>query len=371
MELFLIGLGVMMGILTSYTDIKTGFVDDKHVFPIAGIGILYYLYYGIIIKHDLFYAFSGLIGLGVGFLLGYLLYLMGGWASGDVVILMGYSALLPYASSYAKVVPPYAVKYPLHSITLLFNSILAVFPFILFYSLAVLIIEKKTTRLKELFMEKWLKPFELAIWVSGAFVALRIVGDVIPPQFGLLLWVMTILILARLQKAGDVIGLLLLAYGMFKTPEIIYSYLKLAVVFYAFKIFFSLVKVLREEVLTKKVSVSELKEWDILGEWIYEKDNQIYRDRESSFDKLVRAFKTFNLNALRVNYERLIASPTAEGLTKEDIEKLKALVNEGKLEDEFLVRNAMPFAPALFLGFLISVFYGDLFWLFVLKSSGL
>ncbi|USS40213.1 prepilin peptidase [Thermococcus aggregans] len=371
MEILLISFGVIMGILTSYTDIKTGFIDDRHVFPIAAVGVLYYLYHGIVVKHDLLHALSGLIGLGIGFLLGYLLYLMGGWASGDVVILMGYSALFPYASSYAKVVAPYAVKYPLHSITLLFNSILAVFPFIFVYSLAVLITKKKISRLKEVFVKKWVKPFEIAIWVSGAFVVLRIAGSAIPPYFGLLLWIITMVVLARLQKAGDIIGLLLLAYGAFKTPEIIYSYLKLAVTFYALKVFFSLVKVLREEVLMKKVSVNELKEWDILGEWIYEKDNKIYRERESSFDKLLRALKTLNLNALKVEYDKLIASPTAEGLTKEDIEKLKALVEEGKLEDEFLVRNAMPFAPALFLGFLISVFYGDLFWLFVLKSSGL
>lgn len=371
MELFLIGLGVIMGILTSYTDIKTGFIDDKHVFPIAGVGILYYLYYGIAIKHDIFYAFSGLIGVAAGFLLGYLLYLMGGWASGDVVILMGYSALFPYASSYAKIVPPYAVRYPLHSITLLFNSILAVFPFIFCYSLAVLVIKKKTARLKEIFIDKWPKPFELALWISAAFVVLRIAGKAIPPQFGVLVWGAIIVILARLQKAGDVVGLMIFAYGAFKTPDIVYSYLKLAATFYTFKVFFSLIKVLREEVLTKKVSVNELKEWDILGEWIYEKDGKIYRDRESSFDKLIRSFKSFNLNALRVEYDRLIASPTAEGLRREDIETLKTLVNEGKLEDEFVVRNAMPFAPALFLGFLISVFYGDLFWLFVLKSSGL
>jgi preflagellin peptidase FlaK len=233
------------------------------------------------------------------------------------------------------------------------------------------VVRRRTTRLKEVFLDKWPKPFEVALWVSAAFVVLGIVGEALPLHFGVLIWAITIAILAKLQKVGDVVGILLFAYGAFETPEIIYSYLKLAATFYAFKVFFSLVKVLREEVLTKRVTVDELKEWDILGEWIYEKDGKIYRDRESSFDKLVRALRTLDLNALRVEYDKLIAPPTAEGLRKEDIETLKALVNEGKLEDEFVVRNAMPFAPALFLGFLISVFYGDLFWWLVLKSSGL
>ncbi|NJE47906.1 transposase, partial [Thermococcus sp. GR7] len=33
MEYFPLLLGAVMGIITSYTDIKTGFIDDIHVFP--------------------------------------------------------------------------------------------------------------------------------------------------------------------------------------------------------------------------------------------------------------------------------------------------------------------------------------------------
>ncbi|RKX47857.1 MAG: transposase, partial [Thermotogae bacterium] len=192
------------------------------------------------------------------------------------------------------------------------------------------------------------------------------------PLLGFLIWGITIGLMAKLGKIGDLIGAGLLIYDIvFNTPQVTYSYLKIAVTFYLFKTFFSLVSIMRVEVLTKKVSVNELKEWDILGEWIYEKDGKIQRDREGSFDKLIRALKTLDVNALRVEYDKLIASPTAEGLTKENIETLKRLVEEGKLEDGFLVRNAMPFAPALFLGFLISVLYGDLFWILLTKTNGL
>ncbi|NJE26912.1 transposase [Thermococcus sp. MV5] len=375
MELLLVALGVIMGILTSYTDAKTGFIDDKHVFPIAGFGILYYLYQGFLVEHDIPYALSGIIGMGSGFLLGYLLYLMGGWASGDVVILMGYSALFPYASQYAKIVPPYSTAYPLHAVTLLLNSILAIFPFILVYSLAMLVKNKKTSQLKKIFVEKWSRPFEFALWVSGAFVILRLTQNFTilrNPLFSLLIWGATIVVLAKLEKIGDLIGAGLLIYEIvFNTPEVIYTYLRIALMFYLFKIFFSLISTLRIEVLTRKVTVDELKEWDILGEWIYEKNGEIHRDRESSFDKILRALKTMNMKALKIEYNKLIASPTAEGLTKENIETLRRLVEEGKLENEFLVRKAMPFAPALFLGFLISIFYGDLFWLLLLKTNGL
>ena len=128
---------------------------------------------------------------------------------------------------------------------------------------------------------------------------------------------------------------------------------------------------LRDEILVERKPVEKLKEWDILGEWIYEKNGEVLRDRESFVEKFKKAITTGDLSIVKLSYENVIASPTAEGLTKEQIEKLKKLVEEGKLENEFIVRKAMPFAPALFLGFLISVFYGDLLWLLFIKMNGL
>lgn len=125
MELIPLLMGLLTGILTSYTDIKTGFVFDVHAFPTlqligkllgweeeeedvglprwieriiipsAEIGILYYLYLGLK-SGDVLLALSGLIGLFVGFGLGLFLYYIGAWASGDVVILAAFSALLPW-----------------------------------------------------------------------------------------------------------------------------------------------------------------------------------------------------------------------------------------------------------------------------------
>jgi len=67
----------------------------------------------------------------------------------------------------------------------------------------------------------------------------------------------------------------------------------------------------------------------------------------------------------------VIASSSAEGLSRRQIEELKRLVKEGKLENRFLRKKSMPFAPALFLGFLISYFWGDIFWWIQLKIAGM
>ncbi|WP_324736314.1 A24 family peptidase C-terminal domain-containing protein [Thermococcus sp. SY098] len=375
MQFLLIALGVIMGVLTSYTDIKTGFIDDKHIFPFVALGIVYYICSGLKVG-NLFYASSGLIGLGAGFLIGYLMYLMGGWASGDVIILAGYSALFPYASEYAKIKAPYAVYYPLHALTLFFNSIIGVFPFLFIYALASLIVKKKTDRLKAVFTENVVLTVELTLWIMvslGFFVVLQYyLGVALHP---LVRWIGTLVlvgILGKYKKVGNTIGVASLAIFTYITGSVfLRSFVKLLVIFYIFKVFFSLTKVLREEILIERKPIEELKEWDILGEWIYEKNGEILRDRESFTDKFKKALVAGNLSLLKLSYENVIASPTAEGLTKEQIEKLKKLVDEGKLENEFIVRKAMPFAPALFLGFLISVFYGDLFWLLLQKMSGL
>lgn len=368
-------LGIIMGVLTSYTDIKTGFIDDKHVFPVAGAGILYYLYEGIK-NGDNFHALSGILGLGIGFLIGYVLYLIGGWASGDVVILAGYSALFPYASEFAKIKAPYAVYYPLHALTLFFNSIIGVFPFLFIYALGGLIFKKKVDRLKAIFTENIILTIELVLWIMVTLGFFIIIGYYFHITLHpLIRWLGTIVMLAifgKYRRIGNILGVTaLIIYTYIIGPPFLLSFIKLLLVFYAFKIFFSLVKVLRDEILVERKPVEKLKEWDILGEWIYEKNGEVLRDRESFVEKFKKAITTGDLSIVKLSYENVIASPTAEGLTKEQIEKLKKLVEEGKLENEFIVRKAMPFAPALFLGFLISVFYGDLLWLLFIKMNGL
>ncbi|WP_457752881.1 A24 family peptidase C-terminal domain-containing protein [Thermococcus sp.] len=405
MQFLLIALGVIMGFLTSYTDIKTGFIYDEHVsllltifqkfkknqgenpeqswkgvipkiiVPALEIGILYYVYLGIK-SNNIALALSGIIGFMIGLLVGYGIYLMGGWASGDVVILATYSALFPYASEFAKIKAPYAVYLPLHALTLFFNSMLAVFPFLFVYAFANLIVKKKTDKLKVIFTENVTLTAELTLWIMaslGFFVVLQYyLGIALYP---LVRWVGTfilIAILAKYKKVGNAIGIIaIIVFAYTLGVAFLVSFVKLLVTFYIFKVFFSLTKVLREEILVDRRPVEELKEWDILGEWIYEKNGEILRDRESFTDKFKKALVAGNLSLLKLSYENVIASPTAEGLTKEQIEKLKRLVEEGKLENEFIVRKAMPFAPALFFGFLISVFYGDLFWLLLQKMSGL
>ncbi|ASJ03047.1 transposase [Thermococcus profundus] len=398
-------VGSIAGIITSYTDLKTGFIFDNHVFPLLALiekakgmededetglpewlvkipvpaveaGILLYLYLGLR-NGDYVLAISGVIGLIMGFILGIVLYYAGAWASGDVLVLAAFSALLPYPLSYAKVVAPYESSYPLYPLAILFNSILAIFPFLIFYALGILIVRRKMKRLKEVFSEKIVLTVEVSLWIMGgiALVVLlnRTAGITLHPAVGYLLTLAVIFVLGKWKRVGDVIGAASLGYLVYLAGEsAVYSFVKLMVVLYTFKVFFSIVKVLREEAFIEEVPVEELEEWDILGETIYIDNGEVVRDRTGFFEALKKALLSGNMEALSSRARgEVIASPTAEGLSKEQIERLKALVAEGKLENRFLRKKSMPFAPSIFLGFLIALLWGDIFWWLVLKTAGL
>lgn len=309
----------------------------------------------------------------LGFAVGSLLYYTGGWASGDVLILAAFSSLLPYAPESAKYKAPYAVVLPLNALTILFNSILLIFPLIFVYAFAGLIAKKKLSLLKELFVKGIRNVFEVSLWIMFSvtlFVVISInLGISLHP---LLRWILTFLLIAFLSKIrviGDILGVLSLVYVTYLVGfSSLYFFLRLVIILYAFKLLLSSVKMLRKEVLTKVKRVEELKEGEVLGERILEVGGKIVRDRKDFFEKLNEVLKSGKFEQIS---GKEIAGFSVEGLTKEQIEELKKLVSEGKLENEFLVRKAMPFAPALFLGVLTSYFFGDILWWIILKVSGM
>jgi preflagellin peptidase FlaK len=398
-------LGLVMGAVTSYTDVKTGFVFDNHIFPTltligkllgweeedeeenlpgwvpkliipaVEVGVLYYLYLGLSQGNALLAA-SGFIGLILGFVLGLLLYYLGAWASGDAVILAGFSALLPYAPATASIVAPYTVEYPLYPLTILLNSIIAIFPFIFVYAFGVLIARRKFAELREIFTDRARLTLEVSLWIMAALGLRLIIRETVGVSIvGLWSWIFTIAaiyVFGRFRKVGDAVGIGVLAYLAYQEPvTTAEAFLKLLAVLYLFKVFFSLVKFMRTEVLMEEVTVEELREWDILGETVFEKDGKILRDRNDAFTRIKNALLSADLGALHPDYGRVIASSSAEGLSGEQIEELKRLVEEGMLENRFLRKKSMPFAPALFLGFLISYFWGDIFWWIQLKIAGM
>ena len=109
--------------------------------------------------------------------------------------------------------------------------------------------------------------------------------------------------------------------------------------------------------LYERAKITELREGMIPAETIYEKNGKVSR-WSSKF-------------GLKPHYNRVYTNPRrAAGLTRYQVGALKRLVREGKLKNYIKLKKGIPFAPALGLGVAIGIFYGDLYWRFVLAFFG-
>ncbi|KXB04175.1 hypothetical protein AKJ48_03275 [candidate division MSBL1 archaeon SCGC-AAA261O19] len=131
LELIPAGLALGAVIIANYTDLKDRIIPNKLTFSLIGFGIVFYLAFGIS-SGEFVRAFYGVIGASIAFGIGYVMWLTGGWAGGDVKLFTALGALLPaYEAPY--LAPPYSVNYPLFPLTILFNGIIAAIPFLLIY----------------------------------------------------------------------------------------------------------------------------------------------------------------------------------------------------------------------------------------------
>jgi hypothetical protein len=108
-----------------------------------------------IYRMDLWTAVSGAVGATISFVIGYAMWLAGGWAGGDVKLFTALGALLPrFSPPFAPA--PYSSSYPLFPLTILLNSVFAMIPALLVYVVicrlrgrSALYEEVKITELKE------------------------------------------------------------------------------------------------------------------------------------------------------------------------------------------------------------------------------
>lgn len=153
-----------------YTDLRKRIIPNELNFAMIFFGIGYYLLLGML-RLDFFVMIVGIVGAAISFAIGYLLWWTGGWAGGDVKLFTALGALL-----YGYQLPTGNPIYPV-PLTILFNSILVIFPFLMGYFLfnrakggSAFYATVKITRLKEgmipaeLIYEKEGKIYRSASW---------------------------------------------------------------------------------------------------------------------------------------------------------------------------------------------------------------
>ena len=110
--------------------------------------------------------------------------------------------------------------------------------------------------------------------------------------------------------------------------------------------------------LNKRILVKDLKEGNIINNYYFNNEDIIRLIEQ--VDGNLKVYENVENDGFKYYFKSL----SAGGITKEDMYMLKILNAQKFISDEISIKIAFPFTPAIFLGLLIAVFYGDIMMIF-------
>jgi len=348
LEWLLLMLALAGACAACYTDLRSGIVPNRLSFSLLAAGIAGNLLLALV-KGELGLAVDLLVAVAATFALGYLLWLGGVLAGGDVKVFLFISALLPrYPEVLRGFFTPTLAWYPF-PVSVMLNSFLAVFPLVLLYALAVGAPRMSARRVLRSAINR--KTASGVVLLLAAFSASRIAGS----AYAALGAVVFLLLLGRVSgRYATAAGAAVAASGLLAGVSLgeLVGYFSIAItMLVAVSIAWHSLNELRLH-LRRQVRITELQEGMIPAEEIYIREGKIIRKEAGILEKIMNALSVREEGAVLVN-------AGAGGLSSEQIAELRKLVEEGKLEDRLLIRRRMPFAPVMLAGLVIALIAGD------------
>jgi len=362
---FFLPMILLLGAVTTYSDIKEGKIRNKWI--IAG------LLYAIIVNIILFMWLSFTPGevprseyfleLFLTFLfsliVGYSMWHIGMWTAGDAKLFTVFSALLPLS------VYTYGHVQNFSSFNILINTFV---PFFVVYT--VMMLTKTSVKQKIHYLVKSLQPRELFSVLLFLFAFSWLLQFVYPlfniPSNYFLNIFLLFLILILLEKilSGKIIYFMvgISAIRLILDPNLfnfaMWITLGLTMLGFIFLRFFILY--MGFDFMTKQVDVGLLKPGMVPAQ-------MVYKDRDKYTRQNILHFSMLSYLKDSTWKRDYLFETAAEGLTKEDVKKLKNL----KLGFEHLrIYNTLSFAPYLFGGVLLTLlFSGNMFISLVIYFS--
>lgn len=120
---------------------------------------------------------------------------------------------------------------------------------------------------------------------------------------------------------------------------------------------FEILKYLVESTLNRWVLVKDIKEGAIINEYYF--NNDYICDLINEIDGNLKIYKSDD-DEFRFYFK----SQSAGGITEKEMHLLKIMSAQGFISDKLSVKIAFPFTPAILLGLMIAVSYGDIIMLF-------
>ncbi|MEW6009724.1 MAG: A24 family peptidase C-terminal domain-containing protein [Euryarchaeota archaeon] len=362
-------IAILACLYASYSDIKEGVISNKLTFPLIGLGLLLNGIFSILTGFYIFIIY-GVIFTAFIFGLGYLFWRLGAWAGGDVKLFTALAALLPFQPFIVNYTMfgfnlPLVATYPF-PLTVIVNSILSTLPFLLLFVFYIGYREKPQV-LQELISP--LKDYKATllrtlIITSAATLSLLLL-PFIPFQFILLSLIIILVLVLVISKLPDYVKatviILTMAYALYDNWELtLTGIIILFLVLTLIGIIKKLLTSVNKEALQDDLKIKDLKEGMISAYSLYEREGEYYFDEEGVLSKIKSSAKKGDLTGMSMPKGKLIIGTLAAGLTMENLQILKNLKDEGKIEDSFRVKRGVPFAPAILIGLLISLILGDL-----------
>ncbi|BAW31246.1 MAG TPA: A24 family peptidase C-terminal domain-containing protein [Methanothermobacter sp.] len=358
-------IALVASLYAAYTDLKNGIIPNRLTFPLIGLGILLDAIFSYQIGDLLFFVYA-LIFTGIIFIFGYMLWRLGAWAGGDVKLFTGLAALLPfqpYLLRYSVIGVPFPIiaSYPF-PLTLMINSILSILPFLIIFVFYIGLKHKRHL-LEELLepIKDYKKGLILSLIVTSSITLTLMITSILQFQIIILtliiIYILTMMISKLPMKPKIAIITIITLYSIYQNPKLtITGILILWASIILLQVIRKLLGKVAREALQDEIKVEDLKEGMILAYKLYKKDDQYYFDDKSFLEKLKEAAKTGTLQSPG----KLVLASMAAGLTKKDIKLLVELSKTGKIPGEVRIKRGVPFAPAIFIGLLLSLFVGDL-----------
>lgn len=362
-------IAVVACLYASYTDLKSGIIQNKLTFPLIVIGLVLNGLYAFMVGNIWLIIYALIFTAGI-FVLGYVLWKFGAWAGGDVKLFTALAALLPFYPTLINynilgIQFPVNASYPF-PLTLIVNSILAILPFLLIF-IFYIALRKKPYLMEELVapIKNYRKNFVLTLVITSAATLALFITPYLPFQMILLtlilIYILTLLISKLPNQVKAVIVSLLTVFALYNNFKLtIISIITLFILLIAVEIIRKLLTTVNKKALQDNYQLEDLKEGMIPAYNMYQKNDEVFIDDKGLFDKIKESVKNGDLSTLSEPKGKLLVSNMAAGLSKDDINLLKDLYNENKINNKLKIKKGVPFAPSIFIGLLISLFIGDL-----------
>ena len=362
-------IAIMACLYASYTDLKSGIIQNKLTFSLIGLGIILNAVYAFMVN-DIWFIVTGVIFTAVIFALGYIFWKLGAWAGGDVKLFTALAALLPFYP-LTLTYNIWGVAFPIVSmygfpVTLIINSLLSILPFLLIYVLFI-VVRRKPYLMDELLtpVKEYKKNIVLAL-VTTSSVSLTYILLPYLPYKTIIVYLILIFVLSFvISKLPNMIKAVIISIF---TVFALYTNLKVTVIgivviflsITAIGLIRKLITSVNRRALQDDYEISDLKEGMIPAYSMYENGDEVYVDNKGFFGKIKESFKNGDTTSFAAPKGKLLISSMAAGLTNENINLLKKLFEANKIDSKVKIKKGVPFAPSILIGLLISLFIGDL-----------